>query len=147
MTKIREWITVDATPEEVWRVVSAPRNLPKWNFYIHSVHDVPENGLKPGAKYWTKMAVLGVQLRVDSTIEEFDPPHYARVHLRGPLEAVVRTWVRPAGRRRSRLEHEVDYKLKGGPIGALVARGLRLFGASTVLKRGLRSQRRQVEGR
>lgn len=147
MTKIREWITIDATPEEVWRVVSDPRNLPKWNFYIHSVHDVPENGVKSGDKYWTKMSVLGVQFRVDSEIEELDPPHYARVHLRGPLEAVVRTWVRPAGRRRSRLEHEVDYRLKGGPIGALVARGLRLFGGSTVLKRGLRSQRRQVEGR
>jgi hypothetical protein len=49
------------------------------------------------------------------------------------------------GTRRSRLEHEVEYRLKGGPLGALIARGLQVVGAPAMLKRGIRAQKRQVE--
>jgi len=65
--------------------------------------------------------------------------------LSGPLDAIVRTWIQPDGSGRSILEHEVDYHLKGGPVGELVARGLRLLGARTLLRRGIRAQKRQIE--
>ena len=146
MTTVRHWEMVDATPEEVWSVVSDPRNLPKWNRSIRSVHGVPEDGLKQGSRYWTKMAVLGVTFRIDAQVEEIDPPRFSRICLSGPLDATVRTWVRPAGPGRSRLEHEVDYRLRGGPIGAVIARGLRMLGASQLLRRGIRAQKQQVEG-
>jgi uncharacterized membrane protein len=145
MSVVRQWTVVDAPPEEVWEVVSDPRNLPRWNRYIRSVHDVPEDGLRRGSTYWTEMGGMGVNLRVDAEVEEIDPPRFARVRLSGPVDAVVRTWIRPVGTRRSRLEHEVDYRLRGGPLGAVVARALGTFGAPTLLKRGLRAQKRQVE--
>jgi carbon monoxide dehydrogenase subunit G len=145
MSVVRQWTVVDATPEEVWGVVADPRNLPRWNRYIKSVNDVPENGLRQGSTYWTEMGVMGVSFRVKARVEEIDPPRFARVHLSGPLDAVIRTWVRPVGTRRSRLEHEVDYRLRGGPIGAVIARGLQLLGAPALLRRGLRAQKRQVE--
>ncbi|MGH2724121.1 MAG: SRPBCC family protein [Actinomycetota bacterium] len=147
MTTVRHWEVVEAPPEEVWAVVSDPRNLPRWNRYIRSVHGVPQNGLRPGSRYWTQLAVMGVTFRVDAEVEEIDPPRFARVRLSGPVDAIVRTWVRPAGRDRSRLEHEVDYRLRGGPIGGIVARGLRVFGAPTLLRRGVRAQKRHAEGR
>lgn len=145
MTVIRQWELVDAPPEDVWRVVSDPRNLPRWNRYIRTVHGVPDDGLKPGTRYWTELSVMGVSFRVAAEVEEIDPPRFARIRLSGPLDATVRTWVRPAGRGRSRLEHEVEYRLKGGPIGGVVARGLRLVGAPSLLKRGVRAQKRQAE--
>ena len=145
MSVVRQWTVVDATPEEVWEVVSDPRNLPRWNRSIRSVHDVPEDGLKSGSTYWTEIGGMGVNVRVKAEVEDIDPPRFARIRLSGPVDAVVRTWVRPVGTRRSRLEHEVDYRLRGGPLGALIARGLRAFGAPTLLKRGLRAQKRQVE--
>jgi uncharacterized membrane protein len=145
MSVVRQWTVIDAAPEEVWAVIADPRNLPRWNRYIRSVHDVPENGLRQGSTYWTEMGVMGVSFRVKARVEEIDPPRFSRVHLSGPLDAVIRTWVRPVGTRRSRLEHEVDYRLRGGPIGAVIARGLRLLGGPTLLKRGLRAQKRQVE--
>jgi uncharacterized protein YndB with AHSA1/START domain len=142
---VRQWTVIDGTPEEVWEVVADPRTLPRWNRYIRAVDDVPQDGLRPGSTYTTELSVMGVSFRVKAKVEEIDPPRFSRVRVSGPVEAVVRTWIRPVGTRRSRLEHEVDYRLKGGPGGALVARGLQLFGAPTLLKRGLRAQKRQVE--
>jgi hypothetical protein len=60
-------------------------------------------------------------------------------------EATVRTWINPAGSGRSRLEHEIEYHLRGGPVGELVARGLQTLGARSLLRRGTRAQKRQIE--
>jgi uncharacterized membrane protein len=146
MTRIRESAIVDASPEDVWAVISDPRNLPRWNRSIHAVHDVPEDGLREGDRYWTEVGALGVRVRVPAHVLELDRGRYAKVRLSGPIDAVVQTWVRPAGRRRSRLEHQVDYQLPGGPIGSVVARAVRSLGAATLLRRGIRAQKRQVEG-
>jgi uncharacterized membrane protein len=145
VTRILESAIVDATPEEVWRVVSDPRNLPKWNHYIRAVHDVPPDGLKEGDRYWTEMGGFGVRFRIRAHVIESQPGRYAKIRLTGPLEAIVQTWVRPAGPRRSRLEHRVDYHVPGGPIGSVVARALRLLGAAPMLRRGVRAQKRQIE--
>ena len=145
MTQIRESAFVDAPPDEVWAVVSDPRNLPRWNRYIRSVHGVPEDGLKEGDRYWTEMGGFGVRFRINAHVEESDPPRYSKIRLTGPLEAIVQTWIHPAGRRRSRLEHQVDYQVPGGPVGNVVARALRHLGANVMLRRGVRAQKRQVE--
>jgi uncharacterized membrane protein len=146
VTRIRESAIVDATPEEVWRVVADPRNLPRWNRYILAVNGVPEDGLSEGDRYWTVMGGFGARFRVRADVEAIDPNRYAKIRLTGPIRAVVQTWIRPAGRKRSRLEHQVDYDVPGGPIGAVVGRALRHLGAVAMLRRGVRAQKRQVEG-
>ena len=145
MTVIRQATVIDARPEEVWSVISDPGNLPRWNSLIRVVRGVPPNGLKPGDRYATEIGVLGARFEVSARVLEIDPPRSSMIRLTGPLEATVRTWLRPVGKTRTRLEHEVDYRLKGGPIGALVARGVKHLGAPTILKRGIRAQKRQVE--
>jgi uncharacterized membrane protein len=145
VSRIRESLIVEAQPEEVWEVVADPRNLPRWNRFIRSVRDVPENGLRAGSRYWTVLGGLGVSVKVRAEVEELEPPRFSRVRLTGPLDAVVTTWVRPAGSRRSRLEHEVEYHLPGGPVGELIARTVRLLGGRQLLRRGIRAQKRQVE--
>jgi carbon monoxide dehydrogenase subunit G len=146
MTVVRQSTVIDARPDEVWRVISDPRNLPHWNSLIRTVDGVPPNGLKPGDRYSTEISVLGVRFKVAARVLEIDAPRYSLIRLSGPLEATVRTWLRPVGKNRTRLEHEVDYKLKGGPIGSLIARGVKHLGGPTILKRGVRAQKRQVEG-
>jgi uncharacterized protein YndB with AHSA1/START domain len=145
MSVVRASETIDASPQEVWEIVSDPHNLPLWNRHIREVRDVPEHGLKEGTRYWTRLSFLGVSARVDAEVEEIDPPRFARIRLTGPLDAVVRTWVRPAGSGRSRLEHEIEYHLRGGPVGELLARALRTLGGQTLLRRGTRAQKRQIE--
>jgi uncharacterized protein YndB with AHSA1/START domain len=145
MSVVRASEVVEASPQEVWAVISDPNNLPLWNRRIREVRDVPEHGLKEGTTYWTRLSFLGVSARVDAEVEEVDPPRFSRIRLTGPVEATVRTWVSPAGAGRSRLEHEIEYHLRGGPVGELLARGLRTFGAQTLLRRGTRAQKRQIE--
>ncbi|MGH2693004.1 MAG: SRPBCC family protein [Actinomycetota bacterium] len=146
MTLIRESTLVDAPVDEVWSVVSDPRNLPSWNKHIVAVHDLREDGLEPGTRYWTEIVGAGVQFRVRAHVEELDPPRYSRIRLSGPIDAVVQTWVHPAGRRRSRLEHQVDYHLHHtGPLDDLIGRALRVLGATALLRRGIRAQKKQVE--
>jgi uncharacterized membrane protein len=145
LSRISESLVVEASPEEVWDVVADPRNLPRWNRFIRSVRDVPENGLRAGSKYWTVLGGLGVSVKVRADVEEIEPPRYSRVRLSGPLDAVVTTWVRPAGSGRTRLEHEVEYHLRGGAVGELLARSVRLLGGRQLLRRGIRAQKRQVE--
>ena len=146
VTRIRESTIVDAPVEDVWNVVSDPRNLPRWNKHIVAVHDVPEETLEPGSRYWTEIGGAGVQFQVRAQVEEIDPPRYSRIRLSGPLDAEVQTWVHPAGRQRSRLEHEVDFHLHHtGRLDELIGRALRVFGATTLLRRGIRAQKQQVE--
>ena len=146
VTRIREHTLVDAPPGDVWDTISDPRNLPNWNKHILAVHDPPANGLRAGSRYWTEMGGFGVRVRVRAEVLEIDPPRYSKVKLTGPIEAVVQTWVHPAGRRRCRLEHQVDYTVRGGPLGAMIARVLRRLGAKGLLHRGIKAQKRQVEG-
>ena len=145
VSRIREAIEVEVPPEEVWRVVADPRNLPRWSRFIRAVGDVPRNGLRPGSRYWTELGGFGIAVKVRAKVEELDPPKYSRIRLTGPFEAVVTTWVRPAGAARSRLEHEIDYHLPGGPVGELLSRTVRLLGGRQVVRRGMRAQKRQAE--
>ncbi len=145
VSRIRESIEVEAHQEKAWRVVADPRNLPRWNRFIRSVSDVPPDGLQEGTKYRTELGGFGVSIEVHAEVEEIDPPRYSRIRLSGPIEAVVTTWVRPGGPRRSRLEHEIDYHIPGGAVGELLASTVRLFGGRQLLRRGIRAQKRQIE--
>ena len=146
MRVVRASEIVEASPESVWEVIADPRNLPRWNQHIKKVTGVPEDGLKPGSRYTTSLRVLGVPFQVHAEVLKIDPPRYAELRLTGPLDATVRTWVRPAGKRRARLEHHVAYQVKRiGPAGRVIEQGLRMMGAGTLLRRGTRAQKRQVE--
>jgi uncharacterized membrane protein len=145
MTTVRQVVLVDATPQEVWDVISDPRNLPHWNQHIHAVSGVPDRPLQVGDTYRTELRILGLPIHIRARVLELEPPRNSMVHLSGPIEAVVRTWVRPVGHSRARLEHEVEYTMRGGPVGALVARAVRYLGAPTILKKGIRAQKREVE--
>ncbi|HEV8571913.1 MAG TPA: SRPBCC family protein [Actinomycetota bacterium] len=146
MSVVRASEIIDASPETVWQIISDPRNLPRWNQHIKKVTGVPEDGLKPGSRYTTSLRVVGVPFDVHAEVLRIDPPRYAEIRLTGPLEALVRTWVRPAGKARSRLDHEVTYRVKRiGPAGRIIDQGLRVMGAGTLLRRGTRAQKRQVE--
>ena len=96
---------IEATPEEVWRVVSDPRNLPKWDRHILSVQGVPADGLKEGVRYTTELKMLGVKGSIEAEVLEIDPPKQSRIRLRGLLDATVKTIISPlAGGKRSLLD-------------------------------------------
>lgn len=145
VSTVRSHEVIDASPEEVWEVVADPRNLPRWNRRIQEVIGAPKNGLLEGSAYDTVIRLVGVSTTVHAEVVKVDPLRSSEVRLSGPLDAVVRTRLRPVGERRTVLEHVVTYRLKGGPVGELLARALRSLGAGAILRRGTRAQKRQVE--
>jgi carbon monoxide dehydrogenase subunit G len=138
-------VDVDATPDQVWNVVSDPHNLPRWDRRISKVEGVPAGGLRSGSEYTTEMRFMGARARTHAKVVELRVAEYSRIQLHGLLDATVETWVEPLGDGRSRLRHRIDYRFRGGPIGELAARAIRRLGATTLLKRGVAAQKRQVE--
>jgi uncharacterized protein YndB with AHSA1/START domain len=138
---------IEATPEEVWTIVSDPRNLPKWDRHILSVRGVPDDGLAEGVRYTTELKMLGVRGTIEAEVLEIEPPKRSRIRLRGLLDATVNTLVSPlSGGKRSLLEHDVQYHFRGGGLAAFATQGLELTGGpSVVLRKGAMAQKRQFE--
>jgi uncharacterized protein YndB with AHSA1/START domain len=148
MSVVTVSVEVDAPAEWVWEAISDPRNLPHWDRHIARVDGVPASGLREGMRYVTEMRFLGVRSRIRVQVLEWDPPRLAKFRLRGVLEGTVTSTVEALAPGRSRLEHVVDYRFKGGPIGAVAARSLRLVGgAQYALRHGTLAQKREIERR
>jgi carbon monoxide dehydrogenase subunit G len=146
MTVVRTALEVDASPEDVWAVVTDPANLPHWDRHIESVEAVPKAGLSPGATYVVVVRLMRVRARVRAEILEWSPPSHARIRLSGPVDATVDTVVDPLPGGRSLLRHEVDYRFRGGAFGRLAARSLRVLGgAGYELRHGAMAQKRDAE--
>ena len=146
MTVVSFSIDVDAPPERVWAAVSDPRSLPSWDRHIVEVEGVPERGLHEGARYTTTLRLMAVRAKVVAHVITWEPPHRAVVRLSGLIDAVVTTIVEPLDGEHSRLRHEVDYRIRGGPLGDVAARSLSLLGgARFLLRRGTLAQKRDVE--
>lgn len=147
MSVIEVVVDVDRPREDVWKVVSDPKNLPRWNRHIVSVEGVPQDGLREGSQYTTHVSFMGVRAKTDAKVVELRPPEYAKVRLSGLAEATVETWLEPRDGGTTRLRHRIDYRFKGGPLGAFAARAVSKMGATRMLRRGAESQKTQAEGR
>lgn len=148
MTVVATSVEVDATPEEVWAVVSDPRNILRWTRFASKVEGVPADGLAPGARYQVVMKLMAAHAHVSADVLEWEPPHRSVVELAGLLDAVVTTTVSPLPGDRCELTHVVEYRFRGGHLGDLAARTLRLLGgAQYALRHGTHAQKRQIEGR
>jgi carbon monoxide dehydrogenase subunit G len=146
MTVVSVAVEVDAPPERVWEVISDPKNLPHWQRHISRVIGVPRNGIQEGATYTVELRFLAVRAKVRARVLEWEPPRRVSVELRGVIDGSVTSTVEPIGRRRSRLEHIVDYRFRGGPLGSVAARSLRTVGgARYVLRNGTLAQKREIE--
>jgi carbon monoxide dehydrogenase subunit G len=146
MTRARVAVDVNAPPDEVWEVIADPRNLTRWDRHIVRVEGAPPDGLSMGSGYTTEVRFMGIGARVDAKVVDIDPPHYSKIRVKGFMDATVETTVEPLGNGKSRIQHDVDYRFRGGPLGTMAAKALRLTGGPQhALRRGTLAQKRQVE--
>jgi len=138
-------VTVDAPVDDVWNVVSDPNNLPMWDHHVVRVNGVPPGGIRQGTRYDVVLRFMGARATVPATVVELQPRRYSKVRLGGLIDAIVESWVEPVDHGRTRLRHRVDYRFRGGPLGALAARAVNILGAPILLRRGVREQQRQAE--
>jgi carbon monoxide dehydrogenase subunit G len=145
-TRAEASIEIDAPPETVWKVASDPRNLPHWDRHVEAAH-VARETLGPGSRYEVRMRFMAVTARVEVEVREWEPPWRAVLQLHGLLQATVTTSVASLPFDRSLLRHEVEYRFKG-PLGLFGAKSLNAVGgAHLALRRGLASQKREIESR
>lgn len=145
MSVVEASVEIDASPKRVWEVVADPRNLPNWDHHIVAVEGVPPGGLTEGTRYQTWVRFMGVRARADVEVVTLEPERYAKVRLGGILDGTVETWLDPLGDDRTTLRHRIEYRFIGGPLGRMAARGVKLLGASFLLRRGAVAQKRQAE--
>jgi uncharacterized protein YndB with AHSA1/START domain len=137
-------VDIDAVPEQVWKVVADPENLQRWDRHI-SVVDGARGELHEGDEYTTELRFMGARARAHMRVLALKPNQYSRVAMDGIVEGTVETWLEPLGTERTRLRHRVQYRFKGGPLGEVAARFVRMMGASAILKHGAQAQKRQAE--
>jgi uncharacterized protein YndB with AHSA1/START domain len=145
MTVVEATTEIDATPEEVWKVVADPRNLKRWDRRVIRVEGVPQGGLRQGSTYTTVMGFMGARAKVPANVLELRKDQYSKIHLGGLIDAVIETSVTPLDSGRTRLHHRIDYRFKGGALGEIAAHAVRVLGAPALLRHGLAEQKRQVE--
>ena len=147
MSRVTASVEIDAPQKVAWDVVSDPRNLPMWDRHITKVVGVPSTGLDVGVEYTTRLTFWGASAHVDAEVLEMKPPEVSKIRLSGPLiQATVTTRVTSLGEDRCRLEHEVEYRFRGGPLGMMAARALGASGGpGYVLRRGTVAQKHQIE--
>jgi uncharacterized protein YndB with AHSA1/START domain len=141
-------LVIDAPPEAVWAVISDPRNLPHWDKHISRVEGVPADGLRLGTRYLSEMRFLAFHTDVEGEVLEWNPPRHSVIRLTGLLDATVTSVVEELSGGRSLLEHTIEYRFRGGPLGELAARSLtRMGGADLALRHGTLAQKREIEER
>jgi uncharacterized membrane protein len=145
MSVVQASVDVDAPPMRVWDVVADPGNLPNWDHHIETVDGLPAGGLREGTEYVTTVRLMGMRARIHVKVLELRALEYAKVRLDGLLDGTVETWLEPLHGGRTRLRHRVTYRFRGGPFGRFAARGVKLLGASMLLRRGAQAQKRQAE--
>jgi uncharacterized membrane protein len=146
---VRTVVEIDAPPDDVWKVVGDPRNLPRWDSHVTKVQGVPRQGLREGSDYETELRFMGVRATVIAHVAEWKPAEFSRIRLYGPLlDANVITRLSRLDGDRTRLEHDVDYRFRGGRLGKLAAWALRVTGGpEAALRKGTLAQKEQIEGR
>jgi carbon monoxide dehydrogenase subunit G len=137
-------VDIDATPEAVWKVVADPQNLSRWDRHIALVEGA-RGELHEGDEYTTELRFMGARARAHMKVLALKPHRYSKVAMDGVLDGTVETWLEALDGDRTRLRHRVQYRFRGGPLGELAARGVRMMGGSALLKRGVQAQKRQVE--
>lgn len=146
MTVVDFGVELNATPEEAWAVVSDPHNLPQWDRHIASVEGVPAGGLRAGVRYVTVMSFVAIRARIQCHVLEWEPPLRTVIRLTGVIQATVSTTLTRLPPDRCWLEHRVDFRFRGGPLGSFAARSLRLVGGPQLaLRHGTLAQKRQIE--
>jgi uncharacterized protein YndB with AHSA1/START domain len=118
MAHIERTINIDATPEEVFAILTDLDRLPEWSTITVATHDAPEDHLQVGATFRQTLRVLGRNVDCDWRVTEVDRPRKVAYDATAPGGGQLRMaqQVHEDGTG-SRVELDLDYELPGGFLG------------------------------
>ena len=148
MTYIERSVHIDERPEEVFRVLTDLKLIPRWAVIAQDTYVRPEGDLSAvGQEFHWTIHIAGVDLETDWVVTEYEPPRTVAYKVlsahEGRLEMQQR--VLDAGDGGSRVELQVDYDLPYGFLGEALDRALVERRNQGVMERSLRNLRELIE--
>lgn len=123
MARIERSIRIDASPEEVFNVLTDLSRLPRWATTVVETHDVPEGPLAPGQRFGQTILVAGRKLETEWEVRSIERPRHVTYQATGPGGGELRMLQRVSDDAEgSRVELELDYQLPGGFLGEALNR-------------------------
>jgi carbon monoxide dehydrogenase subunit G len=121
--KVKRDITIDASPQEVWKVLMDPKRLADWVSIHQKLKKAPNGTLTEGDELTQCLKLMHKNFDVNWTVEQADKPHKAVWEGRGPVrsKAQVVYELKPDGEGGTRFHYENEFKGPMGPLGSFFA--------------------------
>jgi carbon monoxide dehydrogenase subunit G len=121
--KVVRDITIDAPPEEVWKILMDPQRLADWVSIHQKLKKAPSGLLNEGDKLTQCLRLMHKNFDVNWNVEQADKPHKAIWEGRGPVrsKASVVYELKPDGNGGTRFHYMNEFKAPGGPFGSFFA--------------------------
>ena len=146
MRQYRNTFRIEAPVERLWELLSDPGRLPEWNVVFDRVEGATGRLDEAGTIYTQVMRVAGVELKGDWEITEVEPSRTRRFQGTPPgCTACTGSEMFEAVEGGTDYTIEMDYTLRGGPVGKAFDR---LFGRSyfeRVVERNIQGLRHILE--
>lgn len=116
---VRESVTMDATPQELWEVLMDPRRLQEWVSAHRELGELPELPLTEGDSFKQKLGLGPASFWVEWDVVEARAPEFARWRGSGPGGSTAEVTYRLEAEDGSgvRFDYENDFDPPGGVIG------------------------------
>ncbi len=125
MTELTRQIQIDASPSEVYKVVSDPSCLQRWVTIQDCLEEGPSGDLEQGARVVQRLRVAGRCFHVRWTVSDAQPPSLLVWDGRGPLGSRAHAVYKLSENGRGTIfSYTNEYSLPGGPAGRALGRAL-----------------------
>jgi len=126
MAKLERTIEIDASPEEVYDVLTDPKCLGEWVTIQEELVEAPDPPLEVGDCVVQRMKVVGKRFEVSWDVEVADRPNKVRWTGDGPMGSKARATynLEPNGNGGTRFSYTNEYDVPGGPVGKVAGRAL-----------------------
>ena len=124
--KLERTIDIEATPEEVYDVLTNPYCLGEWVTIQDKLVEAPEPPLKKGDCVVQQMKVVGKKFEVSWDVEVADRPSKVRWAGNGPMGSVARATyeLEPNGNGGTKFSYTNEYEMPGGPVGKMAGKAM-----------------------
>ena len=119
-------IWIDASPEDVYDVLTDPKCLGEWVTIQEELVEAPEPPLEKGDCVVQRMKVVGKSFEVSWDVEVADRPSKVRWSGGGPMGSTARATyeLEPNGNGGTKFSYTNEYDVPGGPVGKMAGRAL-----------------------
>ena len=126
MAKLERTIEIDASPEEVYDVLTDPNCLGEWVTIQDRLVSAPDPPLEKGDCVVQQMKVVGKKFEVSWDVEVAERPSKVRWTGSGPMGSKARATYELSsnGNGGTKFSYTNEYDMPGGPVGKMAGKAM-----------------------